>query len=301
MHVGSLNPDGSRTQSKTEAMYFPATPKTPTELATAKADLIFGSNNKFYIPFTACFKYLGCCIHESLRDDEEILHHLQVATQQAAALQNFWHSSADIKTKWQIFLAIPVNTALYGCESWTLTADLSAKISAFFHRTICRILGITMHHVHEFHIRNEHICNRLSVPDPLDIVHHRQFNQIGKFACLPDHRIPRQFLTSWVARCRQPAGRTCYNLRKTYVHALQHVLDEGVDDSGLLATWLPMAQSQESWEALSHDWIKQRTAYTLYHYGCHPLLEPGVCEDKYIVYFPAIHTAQTEQLMDQQY
>jgi hypothetical protein len=48
--------------SKTKAMYFPALPKEPDELATAKDDLISGDNNEFFIPFIDCFKYLGCRI-----------------------------------------------------------------------------------------------------------------------------------------------------------------------------------------------------------------------------------------------
>ena len=34
-----------------------------------------------------------------------------------------------------------------------------------------------------------------------------------------------------------------FNLRKTYVDALQDMLDEGIPDSGQLASWLPMMQS----------------------------------------------------------
>ena len=94
------------------------------ELDAAKADLVFGDKNELYIPFTDCFKYLGSCIHESLCDDVEIDYRLQQATQQATALQNFWNLTVDPHTKRQMFLAIPVNTAFYGCESWTLTANL---------------------------------------------------------------------------------------------------------------------------------------------------------------------------------
>ena len=59
MHIGSLDANGNCTMSsKTEAMYFLVTPKTPAELDVIKTDLIFGDNNKFYIPFMDCF---GCC------------------------------------------------------------------------------------------------------------------------------------------------------------------------------------------------------------------------------------------------
>ena len=38
-------------------------------------------------------------IHKSLCNDIKITHHLKQASQQAAALQNFWNSSADLQTK----------------------------------------------------------------------------------------------------------------------------------------------------------------------------------------------------------
>jgi hypothetical protein len=61
----------------------------------------------------------------------------------------------------------------------------------------------------------------------------------------------------------QPVGCTGFNLQKTYVDCLQHILDEGVPDGGQLASWLPMAWSRSSWELLSRDGINQRTAKML--------------------------------------
>jgi hypothetical protein len=288
MHVGTCDENGVHlTSSKTEeAMYFPATPRTPAELQAAKTDLVFGPNNEYYIPFTDCFKYLGCRIHENLTDDVELSHRLTQASNQAAALQNFWRSSADLATKRQIFLAIPVNTALYGCESWTLTTHHQRKLTSFYHKGIRRILHINMHHVEDFHIRNEHVRNNLSVPDILDIVRRRQFNQLGKFARLPSHRLQRRLLAAWVHQPRQ-RGRPRHMLRHSYVDALQHIIGEHIPDDGALSTWMPMANSQTSWEELSHEWIARRTANTMLTYGRHPLLGVGVREDKYLPYFPS--------------
>ena len=57
MHVGSLDANGNKTAlSKTDAMYLPALPKETAELDATKADLVFGGNNEFYIPFMDCFK-----------------------------------------------------------------------------------------------------------------------------------------------------------------------------------------------------------------------------------------------------
>jgi hypothetical protein len=56
---------------------------------------------------------------------------------QQAALGTFFHSTANTWSKQLIVLAIPVNTALYGTESWTLNVELHGQISSFYHTTIC--------------------------------------------------------------------------------------------------------------------------------------------------------------------
>jgi hypothetical protein len=56
-----------------------------------------------------------------------------------------------------------------------------------------------MHHVAEYQIKNEHIRNYFSVPDPIDIIQKCQFNLLGKFAHMDPTRLARKFLTTWVS------------------------------------------------------------------------------------------------------
>ena len=78
------------------------------------------------------FCYLGCIFTSDLSDKTEILTRLRNASNQIGAMANFFRSTADISTKLQIFMAVPVNTALYGCESWALTEYLRRRITGFF-------------------------------------------------------------------------------------------------------------------------------------------------------------------------
>jgi hypothetical protein len=66
----------------------------------------------------------------------DINNQLCQAKGQAAALGTFFCSTADTWSKRLIFLAIPMNTALYGAESWTLNVQLRQGISSFYHTTI---------------------------------------------------------------------------------------------------------------------------------------------------------------------
>jgi hypothetical protein len=174
MHAGTLDENGNpQTKSKTEAIFIPAHPMTPEDIDAATTDIVFGTQ---YVPFTQEFQYLGSRVTTDLKDVTNINNRLRQAKGQAAALGTFFHSTADSWSKRLIFLAIPVNSALYGTESWTLNVELHQQISSFYHTTICRIIGINMHHVAEYQIKNEHFYNYFSVPDPINIIQKCQFN-----------------------------------------------------------------------------------------------------------------------------
>jgi hypothetical protein len=147
-----------------------------------------------------------------------------------------------------------MNTALYGAESWTLNVELRRRISSFYHTTIRRIIGINMHHVAEYQIKNKHIHNYFSVPDPIDIIRKRQFNLLGKFARMDPTRLPRKFLTTWVSHPRCSGGQH-YTLQNSYIETLQHILPN-IPDNGTIDSWLPLAHNREQWKSLGTEWIK---------------------------------------------
>jgi hypothetical protein len=93
-------------------------------------------------------------------------------------------------------------------------------------------------HVVEYQIKNEHIRNYFSVPDPIDIIQKCQFNLLGKFARMDPTRLPRKFLTAWVSH-PQCSGGQHYTLRNSYVETLQHILPN-IPDNGTIDSWLPL-------------------------------------------------------------
>ena len=131
----TLDENGShQTKSKMEAMFIPARPMTQEDIDAATTNIVFGTQ---YVPFTQEFQYLGSRMTTDLKDVTNINNRLRQAKGQAAALGTFFHSTANTWSKRLIFLAIPVNTALYGAESWTLNVELHRRISSFYHTTIC--------------------------------------------------------------------------------------------------------------------------------------------------------------------
>jgi hypothetical protein len=285
MHVGSREGIG-KDKSKTEAMFFAGNHGStstmhPTETINLKEQDKDGNpvrkevpkriqlNDEKHVHFTNEFYYLGAIFTDEISDKKEILTRLRQASNQLGALSNFFRSKADMKTKLKIFLAIPVNTALYGCESWTLTEELRRRITGFYHKGLRKIMGLNMWHVEQLHIRNEHIRNHHDLDDPLDIIRKRQFLFLGKLARMPNTRLPKKFLTAWVSKTRR-ASHPFHTLRNSYVETLQTVLDLP-DNTGAISTWVPLACDEPGWRQLATNWQRNCRRTTLDGFGIHPL------------------------------
>ena len=106
-------------------------PKTGTPDAS-KTEAILFHDRTHRVEFTDEFKYLGGLLTRPLTDEIEIKKRIRQASNQMGALANFFKSVADLKTKRLVFQAMPLNTVLYGCESWMLTAELKRKLRSFF-------------------------------------------------------------------------------------------------------------------------------------------------------------------------
>jgi hypothetical protein len=173
MHAGTRQADSTLEKSKIEAIYFPAFPNSEPDVLPEPFDI----SALHHIHFTREFCYLGSFLTTDLSDDRDITVRIRKATQQVGGLTNFFLNKAvELFTKKLIFLAIPVNTVLYGYESWALKAQhISNKLRVFFHRSICRILGINMRRVEHNRIKNEHIRNCFWCTGIIDSIRPRQF------------------------------------------------------------------------------------------------------------------------------
>ena len=90
------------------------------------------------------FKYLGATLTKDGRATGEIKIRLVIATASMAKLNKIW-SSEDVSfsTKIKLYKTIVLSTLDYGCESWTLTADLTKRIQAFEKKCYRHMLGIS--------------------------------------------------------------------------------------------------------------------------------------------------------------
>ena len=135
-----------------------------------------------YVSFTRTFHYLGSLINYSLRDDDDITARIASATAAMGALKDVWRNPhLDIYNKYLLFRAIPMNLLLWGAETWSLRKTQLDQLEVFLHRSIRRILQISISTVKEERIRNDRVREMFySIPCVRNMIASRQADFIGK-------------------------------------------------------------------------------------------------------------------------
>ena len=109
-----------------------------------------------FVSFTRTFRYLGSLISYNLRDDDNITSRLAAANTSMGRLKEVWRNPhLDVYNKYLLFCAIPMNLLLWGAETWSLKKSQLDKLEVFLHRSIRRILQISMSKVREQRLHNE--------------------------------------------------------------------------------------------------------------------------------------------------
>ena len=111
-----------------------------------------------FVSFTRTFKYLGSLISYNLRDDDDITARIAAANASMGALKELWRNPhLDMYNKYLLFRAIPMNLLLWGAETWSLRKSQLDKLEVFLHRSIRRILQISMSKVQGQRLRNSKV------------------------------------------------------------------------------------------------------------------------------------------------
>lgn len=90
------------------------------------------------------FKYLGATLTKDGRSTTEIKTRLSIAMAAMAKLIKIWRSNdISFPTKMKLYKALVLSILLYGCESWTMTAETTRKVQTFETKCFRRMLGIS--------------------------------------------------------------------------------------------------------------------------------------------------------------
>ena len=89
------------------------------------------------------FKYLGATLTKDGRSSTEIKIRIATATSAMAKLSKIWRSKdISFSTKFKLYKALVVSILLYGCESWTMTAETTRRVQTFETKCFRRLLSI---------------------------------------------------------------------------------------------------------------------------------------------------------------
>ena len=139
-------------------MFFPTTLKKEKKQNIMDLPDIMLNKGTHNIHFTNTFKYLGSIINSDLTKDAEIEARINKASSHMGIIKHFFNCrDGDRCIKYWIFISGPLNTLLWGAESWIISEKNKNHLHAFYHSAIQRILSLRWEQVKEQHITNEHI------------------------------------------------------------------------------------------------------------------------------------------------
>ena len=285
MHTG----DGKK-PSKTEAVFFPSRSKIQSWIKNHENNLISSYNPSFldlsvkkkaplksrkflidrqyaiasetksfiisrnrHITFTLNFKYLGSWISYDLDDTYDINSRIKRANQAMGALKFFWLSEkVDILSKYLIYMAVPVNLLLWGCESWALTKVSLKKLEVFHMRSLRRILKIKWSDVIDEKITNVSVRKNFNNIRNIDsLIAKRRLLFLGKIIRLPRTKIPSRLISAFCPN-KRPIGRPNYTIRHSMLNSVKKIIPTA-DKYGSFHTWAHIANNELVWSILVNN------------------------------------------------
>ena len=201
------------------------------------------------------FRYLGSLINYSLRDNDDITARIASATAAMGALKEVWRNPhLDVYNKYLLFRAIPMNLLLWGAKTWSLRKSQLDQLEVFLHRSIQRILQVSMSMVKEEKIRNERVSEMFySIPCVRNMIAAQQMDFIGKMMRGPPDRPLLNMITACCDHKRrvgrpQTTGKIFMveNLRLLF----RDVNTVHIDRFGSLRDWINKASNKDYWNQL---------------------------------------------------
>ena len=90
------------------------------------------------------FKYLVATLTKNRTCDQELRIRLAQATSAMVRLTTIWKSThIRFKLKLNLYRSLILSILTYGCESWTLNANITKKMQAFENKSHRKLLCIT--------------------------------------------------------------------------------------------------------------------------------------------------------------
>ena len=136
-----------------------------------------------------------------------------------------------------------LNILLYGCESWSLTESLRARLEMFHNRCIRAMCRVTRKIHQDFHVRLSILEKRLDVLPFGVYLARRRLRWAGCVARMDfNKRLPRKLLSSWF-----PQKRAVGRPQMAYGHGLKSDLK----NAGIcVSSWHEIALDEDTWDEI---------------------------------------------------
>ena len=232
------------------AHYLPPTwrPTTATEASRAcdvdLSPLVIDPDPRTCMTFTSSFCYLGSLLDTTLSDLSDVTNRVRKGSQAFGMLRKSFFCSPHFSrtTKRIVFDSLVTNICLFGCESWSVTAEIERRLRSMQTQCCKQMLGITTDEMMSNRVSAAEMRDRLGMEDIIQRMRCLQLNWLGNTRNMPLSRLPRQLLVSWLPsprlrNCPQTAPKVSLRLydrsgstRNTGLH-LQRILGSGTDTS----------------------------------------------------------------------
>ena len=152
------------------------------------------------VEFVDSFRYLGSHIDWQLTCSPEITYRLDQAR------KAFWKLASSVwdvkqlalRTKLRVYRACVLSVLLYACETWTVWFQMRLRLESFHMRCLRKICRVSRWDQQVKGISNEHIRGFLGVPTIMDLIHQARLRWMGHLARMPNDRLPKQALFSFL-------------------------------------------------------------------------------------------------------
>ena len=202
------------------------------------------------LSFTNEFLYLGSSIDFLIDDTTDVKNRISKASKSMGALKFIWDAvEVPLPTKIKLYQAIPMNLMLWGGENWSGNKADIKLLDTFHHKSIRRILGISMGRVRDEEITNSEIRRRFGSIESLSVTwRKRQLLFIGRIVRLDRKLYPPLLLTATVDGKRS-RGRPFHTVKDAFVDSLTLVFPS-LDRRGKVSVWIDVARNATEWSRI---------------------------------------------------
>ena len=155
------------------------------------------------------FQYLGSIVSARGRVDTDVSRRIAQASRAFGALRQSVFIDKDLRvaTKRKVNQACVLSVLLYGSKCWTPLKGQLKKLDSFHNRCIRTIMGISNKQQWEQRITSSEIRRKWGDSDTATLkVKKRRLEWLGHVARMPDYRIPKICLFSWMPQPRPRGG-----------------------------------------------------------------------------------------------